>query len=653
MSLIGTWTIESLGVTLSRAIALALFMDVLWQQWNQQDYIAWQLLLHAQVEAVKAENGYLDHEINLFETEVETEAQVVDESPDEEEEGEETENYTDLIQCQIWNHSLGGFFCIESPEKTQSTETELGDAVAALREMRKISDAQLGSYNWRRAFKDSGLCQTIETIINPNFRTEIHYPDIQKSYGTFNWRTFLGIIHFKATPREHRQGVQINIGGSVHADVKAVLQAMTDPRFTLAMRHHCQQIFFAFSEDNFISEWARWILPTFTSMNLLWPIAPSQWNISTLFRDIARLDFNTFKLFNPGAGSEDLWFVLLAAQEERKHIKKITELWSRPKGHATGSTKPPHIHALPYSDKESLPIGSCHHCSRLETEEQCVRRIIVSRRSAEEIRKWTNSILTEASKDDAIEAGGRKVFSPTSLGFRRIAHRPETFERCGKDVSIMVNNGQSVGGVQFCPWDQETLDDMRASHSLVCKYAKKKPRKKKQVSGSMYLVGSRMASGGTPGDGYRPYAHHNASREGMEALFAHGRDTDTMVETSTHNNHNNHDEYNFAYAEWGCYIETMENCVWFFNPRELHGTVLPGQESWETSISRGTHTTIRSVDYARTSVLEDKLGVFPGNSLGFLLYMTEGRRVTGSEWAGPMGGTGDGRHNHTAESWSW
>jgi hypothetical protein len=81
------------------------------------------------------------------------------------------------------------------------------------------------------------------------------------------------------------------------------------------------------------------------------------------------------------------------------------------------------------------------------------------------------------------------------------------------------------------------------------------------------------------------------------------------------------DEYNFSYALWGVYIRTQENCVWcvtrtflaclpllirfrFFNPRHLHGTVLPRQSSVETAISRGTHTTMRRRDLGKAALLK-------------------------------------------------
>ncbi|KAJ7779224.1 hypothetical protein B0H16DRAFT_1838657 [Mycena metata] len=435
-----------------------------------------ELLLHAQVEAAK--KTPVNHEINLWESQADTEVQAVNESPeklnDEEEEGEMKEDHTDLIQCRIWNLSLEAFFCIGNTVKKRSTPQELADAVSTLRDMRKINYQKLRATNWRRAFKDSGLCRTIQTIINPDRREEIHFPDIQASYATFNWRSFLGHIHYMATPEEHHLVRKDNIGGAARIDVEAVLRAMTDPRFVLSMRHHCQQIFFAHSKDNFIAEWARWMLPTLTSMNLSWPIPPEQWNVEQLFRDIGRLKFDTYKLADAGAGSNELWFVLLAAQQEREHIKKMNRMWSRPKGEgpsgqapASGSSKPSHIHALPYSEKGTELTGPCDHCRLLREEEQCVRRIPVTRRGANEVNTWTDSIFTEAEKHDRMQVPGKKTFSPIQLGFRCIAHRPETFSRCGKDVSIMVNNGQSVGGVQFRPWDSDTLDDMRASHSLV------------------------------------------------------------------------------------------------------------------------------------------------------------------------------------------
>ncbi|KAJ7446818.1 hypothetical protein B0H11DRAFT_1745484, partial [Mycena galericulata] len=212
----------------------------------------------------------------------------------------------------------------------------------------------------------------------------------------------------------------------------------------------------------------------------------------------------------------------------------------------------------------------------------------------------------------------------------------------------------------YHPWDNETLADMRASHESVGREAKAQRRSSStQTTGEMRLMGSRMGTGAGKGDGYRPYAHSNGTPEGATAFFAHARDADTMSETvrgfapgvirdiretvtaagvnrmgkmgmnafycweygaPLHRDRDatwslccqlwktkGHDEaYNFAYAEWGCYIVTVENCVWyaFFNPKELHGTVLPADSERDIVISRGTHTTVRNVDCQRAALYE-------------------------------------------------
>ncbi|KAJ7922047.1 hypothetical protein B0H13DRAFT_2412782 [Mycena leptocephala] len=178
---------------------------------------------------------------------------------------------------------------------------------------------------------------------------------------------------------------------------------------------------------------------------------------------------------------------------------------------------------------------------------------------------------------------------------------------------------------------------------------------------------------GRSGDGYGPYAHMSVDTpESISALFDTAKDSDTLLETvrvfapqivrETHQRrtssflnrmgktgmtyfycweyaaplHEDHDdawsiacqlwknvktdEYNFAYAQWGIIIQTQENCVWFFNPRHLHGTVLPHELSRPFVISRGIHTTIRSkeVEWAQEfetvrQTFEERSAYWQGN----------------------------------------
>jgi len=139
-----------------------------------------------------------------------------------------------------------------------------------------------------------------------------------------------------------------------------------------------------------------------------------------------------------------------------------------------------------------------------------------------------------------------QVHSPTSLGLQPIAHRPEVYKTCGKDVNILIDQatGKEVililscfsyysymlnfifqaGGVQFKPpgCNNRTHGRMRDHHDLACK--SKAVRRGSTVEafgyGDMYPYGSRQPQGGRAGDTYTEYPHlHADSIQNIRRFF--------------------------------------------------------------------------------------------------------------------------------------
>ena len=71
-------------------------------------------------------------------------------------------------------------------------------------------------------------------------------------------------------------------------------------------------------------------------------------------------------------------------------------------------------------------------------------------------------------------------------------------------------------------------------------------------------------------------------------------------------------EFSFAYTEWGCYLETVENCIWYefiyysdceiesllfvrwFQGKDMHGTILPKKSTVKSGngLSQGVVVTL-------------------------------------------------------------
>ncbi|KAJ7446817.1 hypothetical protein B0H11DRAFT_2248585 [Mycena galericulata] len=130
------------------------------------------------------------------------------------------------VRCHLWRQQLTNFFGTSTFTNKMAEKSALTDAVNALRNMRKLGDRTLASPTWQLAFKESGLFKIIEEIIDPDRREEIHQPHVQESYATWNWRSFLGEIHFKSTPTEHIKLSPHPANGKHHLKIEELLRAM-------------------------------------------------------------------------------------------------------------------------------------------------------------------------------------------------------------------------------------------------------------------------------------------------------------------------------------------------------------------------------------------------------------------------------------------
>ncbi|KAJ7679778.1 hypothetical protein B0H17DRAFT_1333965 [Mycena rosella] len=343
---------------------------------------------------------------------------------------------------------------------------------------------------------------------------------------------------------------------------------------------------------------------------------------------------------------------------------KADVLGSKPRHHKT----PRNIEqvTLSYEEAASIEPVDCPNCAHKEDKDCCVVRLSRKRLSAAELAELRGALFTCAPPDDVFQtpqrpSDGRKVISPVDLKHMELEPREDVLRDCHRDIRLIEDEETSklIGGVLWGAWSKETLEELRTSHKQVARYVKASRRKpKSQVVGKLVSLGSRQPMGGMAGDGYGPYVYQSAADvEGVDALFAAARDSDILMETvrgfapevvkdikrrkkegglnnmgrtgmnsfycweyasPLHEDDDNawsiccqlwksgckDDKYNFAYAEWGIYIRTQDNCIWFFNPRHLHGTILPRQSSVDSAISRGTHTTVRRKDMVKATLLK-------------------------------------------------
>ncbi|KAJ6567666.1 hypothetical protein DFH09DRAFT_1314187 [Mycena vulgaris] len=574
---IKNWVLYCIAFELPAEAAALLFVEVLWLRYQDSNAAALELLLKAQVRSFK--------ELCRPEVNIHDQYDFVDSGLDFPEILEDLKTDANR-QCCNWNLNLQRFFSLGESEESV--------------------DVKYTGQVFLDAVKKSGLSDSLAIITDPHTRREVNFPAIQLSDGLYHWRDFLGEILHRWTPEQHRSaGPFKRTGwGTKPADLPDV----------------------------------------------------DTWDIQQLYRDLCKLRVDDNLVESTSPSWETVKDILRRAQEERTHLAHVNQHTFHPAGRTgpsnTASRQPqtprnikPQM--LLYGEAElAAAAPQCPTCSHKAEQDRCVRTLYVTRRPASDLKAWTGALLTCAAKDDvlwATQSATQNIISPLTLNFTELVPRSGALEDCKRDVTILKEEATKKlgGGAQFDPWDSLTLNTLIASHVKVGKYAKTATWKKLQVLGALKALGSRSA--------------HDA--EGIEALFAAGRDSDTLMETvcafapdvvrdikkrtkaagincmgrtgmnsfycweygaPLHRDNDggwsiacqllkacNPDEYNFAFAEWGVYIRTQTNCIWFFNPRDLHGTILPRNSSVASAISRGIHTTVRHKDTAKAKLFQD------------------------------------------------
>ncbi|KAJ6606286.1 hypothetical protein DFH09DRAFT_1299554 [Mycena vulgaris] len=684
------WVEYYIAFELDPEEAALLFVQVLWWRFLRSDAEALAVLVRRQVKAYKELCG---PKVNIHNEHV----------------GATTSNPEVLIpglkelvqtdheqQCTEWNLELRNFFCLESPSATVNENT----AVSILQHMRLVSRKTYRSRLFMDAFKKSGLSDTLAILTDPLTRREVNFPHIQRSNRKHHWREFFGELHDRFTPPQAQPAAMPpKPSGKLQERINVTMfftEIMADERFLLSMNSSAQNVYFLSSLENWQSDFVNWVGPTIRSMAVHCLPPVETWAADLLFRDICQAQVSALSpCAKPGWPlAKD---VLLEAQRERQQMKKVNQHAHRPvsfaplplaatekstkgspsagrqvKRKALGSKTPRNIQPdfLSYDEAvvEQKKGQGCPRCAGKAKDalDRCVRTISRKRCSTAELELMRDALLTCAAPNDIYmtPAGSTlhpKVLNPDRLRFLELAPRKTVKDTCGKDVTLVEEEETCflIGGVEFWPFDDETLDALREGHDLVATYAKAASRTTKmQLGGTLIPLGNRLAKGGSPGDGYGPYACQTAEDSaGVKALFAAARDSDSILtavgsmapdvvreikerkKASGLNNmgrtgmnsfycweyaaplHKDEDdrwslccqlwkdgcqadEYNFAYAEWGVYIRTQANCVWFFNPHHLHGTILPRQSSVDTAISRGTLATVRCKDLEKARVYE-------------------------------------------------
>ncbi|CAK5273336.1 unnamed protein product [Mycena citricolor] len=659
---IQSWVLYCIGpVNLTDAAAIKLFVEV--QVWRamESESMALDLLLQTQVCAAK---NYVEPEISVdsvFNQDAENTDMgdaVLSALAAVEPTLQNTERSFQDLFLQ-WRAILARDFCLSQNPLSLHPDKSMKEVVEILQQLRLFKPSTYSQPAFTQALKSSGLADTLLLIINPLTRREIDFPHIQDTDGSYQWKQRFGELLFLFTPEDARELVVTAPSETKPHDRKktsrelsCIQNAMTDRRFAAQLLSTSTNIFFLSSQQTWCHNWDIWVLPTLLSLGYS---DAATWDSTALYRRLVALQSPSV---HPKVAA-----IFKRAASERALQKEAIHGSYRPAGSQSSKRS--------FSDRQQLPeqssasaqshLDGCKKCMGYPDNQKCVQYIFVEPRSTAEIKSLQGCIITYATRENMPPGlEGYSIQSPDDLGYRLIGHRSEVYQRCQQDVTILVdkNTQQKVAGIKFQAMDSATLKKAQCNHETVVTYTTKVKRSgNTRVHGDLHPVGSRVPSGGRPGDGYGPYASLDAhTTNGVAALFAAAEDADVLfatvnafapeitrgIETTSRDAgvsylgrhggtayhctnyvaplHLDHDlefsltsqlkksgdsnDYNFVVAQYGIVFCTIANSVWFFRPDHLHGTVLPSKANIATSQSCGTHTTLRAKDVKKATMLK-------------------------------------------------
>ncbi|KAG2057198.1 hypothetical protein BDR06DRAFT_969412 [Suillus hirtellus] len=238
-----------------------------------------------------------------------------------------------------------------------------------------------------------------------------------------------------------------------------------------------------------------------------------------------------------------------------------------------------------------MDTQGCHTCYDQPEDSKCVRYWTVEPGHHFEFH---GKVITpyQANDPDRLPSIGKSCASQTNyvplmhLGLRKISCHADVLERCGRDMTLLVDISSPstiLAGVSFDTFSHVDLQKIccDASAAKETKTIKHGSKFSQFEWGRMHPVGSRKPAGGRPGDTYMSYAGMEVTDTAhIKLLFAHAthmdRDATWTISLQTCKEAPA-DEFNFVMMDLGCYVETAENALWLPKNKAWH---VPHLKPW-------------------------------------------------------------------------
>ncbi|KDQ52413.1 hypothetical protein JAAARDRAFT_198328 [Jaapia argillacea MUCL 33604] len=473
-------------------------------------------------------------------------------------------------------------------------------AVEALHALQSVDAIIWKSMSWQSAVQTSGLCETIAKICVESTAVELTHPHVLLSFQYHCWRETLGEVLAQWGPDFPIAPPSLIPQALPSADRlsgQQFLKILNKFPYLIPRGARPTCVFFLSSLDNFLEVWTSWLCPT---LNCFGYKEVNSTNPKSLYQEVLKEMKSTDVVTN--IKDNNLRAILKETMLLRNQSRVTQQVVATEGG----------IKIQKALQKDQLPHFNCLNCKNEDESNHCVHYLEVE--EDKKVKDLIGGIITCADEDDVLLPKNSKgkethIYSLEDLKLMEISHCPEVFARCGRDVVYLINkeNNICVGGIVYKPKvDAKTQNTLHQGHRIVTS--------QKSV---------KVAVGRRSGDAYAAYATIDANHSlEVELLFHHAKDTSTLLDLAfpyfpfvVHNltdvgrtagidplgkqecnmyycdsytapQHRDrdatlslcmqfqkvvgvaadgtphHDEFGFAFTQWGVWVQTDEDSIW-------------------------------------------------------------------------------------------
>ncbi|KAJ3843301.1 hypothetical protein F5878DRAFT_638167, partial [Lentinula raphanica] len=551
-------------------------------------------------------------------------------------------------RAEKWNNTLRNIF------NNNSSLDIITPVVEVIKQMKEISKQTFSSASFRRAIKDSGVTSAIEAISSPVFL--IHHRNSQAlqlmhmyrisdqlsevldrwtpSFIKSTWST--GLTHYKSEV----------MGRKNISTPKDFLDLFDTEENIFPGEQNISYCFFLVNLDTFRYHYDTWL--GISLVNLDYNV--SKFNDINSFDNFYSLIINlmsdwckkkipsrdgktTVLIIDKKRFTKPLWRIVIKktillrdlVRESSKRATLLTQC-------QTCINLPPTQQCcqyifLPHITNGLLPAD---RIARLQTVKEEVTGCGITMVSGEEQLRPRRPNKDQKKRRITYASD---MHHPDSIGktlpfkLQCIQRIEDIIARCGHQLLLVVDEFEDTSDpnskiidwaskvADFIWWnvfDEEKLAKLQEAvvESTGVSAVKRGAQFDNYSGGKMVPIGSRIGSGGRPGDTYTSYAGLEATTEkGLDILFnqaawlvmsiqlllgmtgvnvfnctgymapIHSDDDATRglcMQTLLKADTTNH-EFGFCNVEYQYFIATTTNCLWSFNSSNLHGTMLPSK----------------------------------------------------------------------------